>query len=255
MTADSSIYDSERVAAAYAFTRPPVHRHLVARLPSYLSRPGPIAVALDIGCGAGMSTAALALVAKRTVGLEPHRPMLAHSGQVAPTAVFCVGRAEALPFSPGAFDLVTAAGALNYADLALSLGEVARVLSVRGLFAPYDFSAGRRIRDDTRLAAWHDEFQARFPSPPGYALDLRALDYRAHGLALAGYEAIEVGITMSLTQYIDYLLGEAGVEMALRRGGQEAQVRAYCEAGLAGIFDSGPREVLFDAQLAVARAI
>jgi hypothetical protein len=84
---------------------------------------------------------------------------------------------------------------------------------------------------------------------------LRALDYRAHGLALAGYEAIEVGITMSLTQYIDYLLGEAGVEMALRRGGQEAQVRAYCEAGLAGIFDSGPREVLFDAQLAVARAI
>ena len=90
------------------------------------------------------------------------------------------------------------------------------MLSAHGLFAPYDFSAGRRIRDDPRLADWHAEFQARFPSPPGYALDLRALDYRAHGLALAGYEEIEVGIAMSLAQYIDYLLGEAGVEMALR---------------------------------------
>ena len=60
---------------------------------------------------------------------------------------------------------------------------------------------------------------------------------------------------MSLAQYIDYLLGEAGVEMALRGGGQEAQVRAYCEAGLAGIFASGPREVVFDAQLAGARAM
>lgn len=254
MTADSSIYASERAAKAYAFTRPPVHRHLIARLPRYLSRPGPVAAALDIGCGAGMSTAALALLAKRTVGLEPQRPMLMHSGRVAPAAAFCVGRAEALPFASGAFGLVTAAGVLNYTDVDLSMGEAARVLAAQGLFAPYDFSAGCRIRNDPRLSAWHAEFQARFPSPPGYALDLRALDYGAQGLVLRGYEEIEVDIAMSQAQYVDYLLGEAGVEMAVR-GGQSAElVREYCEAGLAAVFASGPRDIVFDAQLAVAQA-
>ena len=252
MTADSSIYRSERVALAYAFTRPPVHRHIVARVSRHFARPGPVAAALDVGCGAGLSTAALTPVATRRFGLEPHRSMLAHAGRVAPGAQFCVGRAEALPFAPGSFNLVTAAGVLNYADVGVSLREVARVLVERGLFAPYDFSAGCRIRDDARLAAWHAEFQARFPAPPGYALDLQALAFRAHGLVLLGYEELEVEISMSLAEYIDYLLGEAGVEIALRNGQQEAQVRRFCETGLRAIFDAGPRAIVFDAQLAVA---
>ena len=52
----TSVYDSERLAAAYAFDRPPVHQHILrsARLPRQANR------ALDVGCGAGLSTAALA---------------------------------------------------------------------------------------------------------------------------------------------------------------------------------------------------
>ena len=241
------------MAAAYAFTRPPVHRHVVSRLMPHLARPGPVAAALDIGCGAGMSTAPLASLAVRTVGLEPQREMLAHSARVAPTARFCVGRAEALPFAPGAFELVTSAGALNYADVPLSLAEIARVLSSQGLFAPYDFSAGCRIRDDTRLSEWHREFSARYPSPPGYALELAALDYRAHGLALLSCESFEVDLPLSLDEYVDYLLGEAGVEVALRDGLSEAEMRSRCEDDLRPIFSAGPRTIVFDAELAVAR--
>ena len=60
-----SVYDSERLAAGYAFDRPPVHEQILrsARLTRHADR------ALDVGCGAGLSTAALAPLARQAVGL------------------------------------------------------------------------------------------------------------------------------------------------------------------------------------------
>ena len=52
----TSVYDSERLADAYAFDRPPVHEQILRSV--RLSRQAD--QALDVGCGAGLSTAALA---------------------------------------------------------------------------------------------------------------------------------------------------------------------------------------------------
>lgn len=56
MTAMTSVYDSERLGAAYAFDRPSIHGQMLrsARLGRQACR------ALDVACGAGLSTAALA---------------------------------------------------------------------------------------------------------------------------------------------------------------------------------------------------
>jgi len=90
----TSVYDSDRLAAAYAVDRPPVHEHILrsARLS------GQADLALDVGCGAGLSTAALAPLARRAIGLEPVPAMLAHRAAIAPGAGFVIGRAERLPF-------------------------------------------------------------------------------------------------------------------------------------------------------------
>ena len=120
----ASVYDSERLAAAYAFDRPPVHDQILrsARLAGQADQ------ALDVGCGAGLSTAALAPLARQVTGLEPVPAMLAHRRAVAPHARFVIGQAERLPFAAGSFDLVTAAGSLNYADLPLALAERPRLI-------------------------------------------------------------------------------------------------------------------------------
>src|SRR5215469_17550249 len=109
----TSVYDSERLAAAYAFDRPSVHQEFVRS--AGLSRTADRA--LDVGCGAGLSTAALVPLARHVIGLEPVSVMLMHRQAVAPDASFVVGQAERLPFAPRSFDLVAAAGSLNYADL------------------------------------------------------------------------------------------------------------------------------------------
>ncbi len=46
---------------------------------------------------------------------------------------------ERLPFMSASFDLVTAAGAINYTDLDVSLPEIARTLTSTGIFVIYDF--------------------------------------------------------------------------------------------------------------------
>lgn len=253
MTADAAIYKSERTAIAYAFTRPPVHRHIVERIRRHLPRAQSTNCALDIGCGAGASTAALTPLAEKVVGIERYALMLKHVETVAPRAEFYVGRAEALPFASHSFDLVTAAGVLNYTDVDASLSEVERVLSVHGIFIPYDFSTGRRLREDPRLCEWHKEFGQRFPYPPGYELDLEALNYDKHNLALFEYEEFEVGIPMPLVEYVNYMMGEAGVDNALLLGENESEIRRYIRDGLQAIFSESSREVIFEAQIAYVR--
>jgi SAM-dependent methyltransferase len=110
MEPSRSIYDSPRLAAQYAHDRPPVHPPIIRAIGEHLRLGARVGRALDIGCGAGLSTAALEPLAEAIVGIEPVRTMLTHRRAVAPHALFLVGQAETLPFSVEAFGLLTAAG-------------------------------------------------------------------------------------------------------------------------------------------------
>jgi SAM-dependent methyltransferase len=250
---EASIYASARMAAGYAFNRPPVHPHIIERIRRGRRIERPLVRALDIGCGAGRSTAALEPLAACVVGLEPERGMLAHRRRVAPGASFVVARAEQLPFAAASFGLVTAAGALNYVDLEAFLPELARVLTSRGLMVIYDFSAGRRMEGDGALDAWYAEFERRYPPKPGYDMDVRAIAFERAGLRLESIDPFTVSVPMTAAQYVAYAMSETGVELALASGVPEADIRTWCESTLAGVLSHEPRDVLFDAYVAYVR--
>lgn len=251
MLPSGDIYHSARLAAGYAFSRPPVHPLVIERIAAHRTLDGrSVARALDVGCGAGRSTAALAPIAARVVGLEPAGPMLVHRRAVAPQASFVVGRAEHLPFETASFDLITAAGALNYTDRERSLGEIARVLAPAGVLAIYDFSSGRRSRQASSLAAWFDEFEGRYPYPPGYVMDVQALEYGRVGLQLAAYEPFEVAVTLDFDAYLAYVLTEANVARAIASGVPEADVTAWCRKSLTAVFAPRSLAVLFTGYIA-----
>jgi SAM-dependent methyltransferase len=247
------VYASARMARGYAFDRPPVHPHIVERIRADLGIEQPVARALDIGCGAGLSTAALEPIARTAVGLEPFSAMLAHRRAVAPRAAFVAARAEHLPFAAGTFDIVTAAGALNYVDMGLFLPDLARVLTERGALVVYDFSAGRRLRDSEALDAWYTEFERRYPPKPGYDMDVKALPYGGAGLRLTSYAEFEVAVPMTRESYVAYAMSETGVELAVARGAAEPEIAAWCASTIADVFGVGPRDVLFDAYVACVR--
>jgi SAM-dependent methyltransferase len=239
----ASVYDSARLAAGYAFDRPPVHERILRA-----ARPdGRAGRALDVGCGAGRSTAAIAPYARRVVGVEPVPAMLAHCRRVAPDAGFVLGRAERLPFASGAFDLVTAAGSLNYADLPLALAEIARVLKDGGRFLMYDFSSGRHAADGDALADWFAAFERRFPWSPGWRpLDARTLPLPEAGLLLLDHVDVETHLPMSLDAYLRYVLSESNVDGAIGRGDCDAaEAEAWCRRTLAPVFAYGDVDVVF----------
>jgi SAM-dependent methyltransferase len=244
----TSVYDSERLAAAYAFDRPPIHEQILrtARLDLQADR------ALDVGCGAGLSTAALAPLARQVIGMEPIPTMLAHRRTVAPDARFAIGQAERLPFAARSFDLVAAAGSLNYADLSSALAEIARVLTQDGAFLLYDFSVGRRSVNGDELAEWFASFEQRFPWPGGWqALDVRELPLVAHGLRLLDYADVEIRLPMALDAYLRYMLSEVNVDNAIARGACSAEeAREWCEATLKPVFAGSEVTVLIPGYVA-----
>lgn len=244
----TSVYDSERLAAAYAADRPPVHAHILRS-----AGPGQRAArALDVGCGAGLSTAALLPLARQVIGVEPVAAMLAHRRAVAPGAGFVVGQTERLPFAGASFDLVAAAGSLNYTDLPTALAEVARVLTADGTFLLYDFSTGARSVSGEELAQWFTAFVRRFPWPPGWEpFDVRELPLGAYGLRLVDYADVETRLPMTFDAYLRYMLSETNVEHAIASGACGAdEARAWCQDTLAPVFAGGGVTVIIPGHIA-----
>lgn len=250
----TSVYDSERLAAAYAVDRPPVHEHILrsARVA------GRADLALDVGCGAGLSTAALAPLARRAIGLEPVPAMLSHRRVIAPGAGFVIGRAERLPFPAGSFDLVAAAGSLNYADIPVAMPEIARVLTDDGTFLLYDFSTGGSAADDDgRLERWFASFVQRFPWPSGWEpLDARELPLAEYGLRLVDFTEVETRLPMDGDAYLRYMLSETNAEHAIATGACSAEdARDWCQSTLQPVFADGPLTVVIPGHIAtLARA-
>jgi SAM-dependent methyltransferase len=244
----TSVYDSERLAAAYARDRPPVHERILrsVRLPRRAER------ALDVGCGAGLSTAALAPLARQLTGIEPIPTMLTHRQTVAPGAGFVVGQAERLPFAAASFDLVAAAGSLNYADLSLALPEIARVLTPDGTFLLYDFSTGSCSVDGDELETWFASFEQRFPWPPGWEpFEIRELPLDDYGLRLLDYTDAETRLPMTFDAYLRYMLSEVNVDAAIADGNCDPEeARDWCRETLGPVFADGELTVVIPGYIA-----
>jgi SAM-dependent methyltransferase len=253
MTADPRVYLSERLAHRYAHHRPPVHAAIWARIAAANLPGSKVASALDIGCGAGASTAALLPHAEHVTGIDPSPQMLREARRALPAATFVLGSAEALPVASQSKDLVAAAGSLNYSEPGAVLREVSRVLGADGRFVAYDFSTGRVDREAARRKACFDRFRTRFPPLPGYALDLEKLPYSPSGLKLVAYDEFELSVAMSAAAYVEYLMGETNVEAALAAGLDEAEARRFCADAFEPLFEGEVRAVRFAAVAAVAR--
>ncbi|WP_022799147.1 class I SAM-dependent methyltransferase [Thermus islandicus] len=83
--------------------------------------------ALDIGTGTGVFAEAFAQMGLFTVGLDPRADRLEVARSRVQGARFVEGRAEALPFPDGSFDLAFFGLSLHHLDAEKALKEAARV--------------------------------------------------------------------------------------------------------------------------------
>lgn len=150
------------------------------------SLPGGSARVLDIGCGPGMQTIDLAraLPAARITALDAYPPFLADLARRAEAAGLggristCLGDMAALPFGPGAFDLIWCEGAAYILGVEAALAAWAPFLKPQGRLAFTDAV----WRTDTPSEAAL-EFWAEYP-------DMTHEPARRAQCEAAGYEVL-----------------------------------------------------------------
>ncbi len=131
MTQEQALYN--RIGSGYDTTRR-ADPYLASRLAHYLA-PQADSNYLDLACGTGNYTAALAAHGGRWRGIDLSVKMLAEARVKHPTTPLALANTAALPFSAATFDGVLCTLAIHhFADLDAAFAEVHRVLVAGGRF-------------------------------------------------------------------------------------------------------------------------
>lgn len=128
-------YDAT-AALHYAAYRPPLHSLILQRLiqPGERFRHG-----LDVGCGTGYSSIALAAFCERVTGIDSSPAMLAKA-QPHPNVTYCEGAGSTLnAVSDASIDVVSFAGSLVYTKSSSLEAALRRVSTRDGIVLIYDF--------------------------------------------------------------------------------------------------------------------
>ena len=126
---------NESVASHYSAYRPPLHQLILQR-----AELGSVTfpVGLDVGCGTGRSSLALADFCEQVFAIDPSQPML-DAATLHPAITYRKGSGEKIPVPDQSIDIVTFAGSLPYADLPKTGRELCRVCRSDSLVLQYDF--------------------------------------------------------------------------------------------------------------------
>src|SRR4029079_9018844 len=122
------------VGELYASARPVHHPRSLARIRSLVGD-APVGRAIDLACGTGMSTVALADHADTVVGVDISPEMLG-SARRSPAVSYLLASAERMPFPNQAFDAATCCSGVHWFDQERFFAEVRRGVRARGLGGP-----------------------------------------------------------------------------------------------------------------------
>lgn len=238
------------VGKRYARARPDF---LPAVADAIVRHTGPVGRALDLGCGTGLSTRALRRVARRVVGVDPSRGMLAEAS-ASPGIHYLCARAEALPLPGGSFDLVGVGCVWHWCEPTRLLHEAARVLVPGGWLAVWvgDLLGGEE--SDAPLDWLLEHYWARLPRCPHYG-DFAPELHVAPPFALHAAERVERTLPMTLAELAEFVTTQASTVHAIESGAATlAELESRLARGLEPFFPEGaPVALRFGGPLSLLR--
>lgn len=216
-----NFFSPKSAARRYREGRFYFHPIIIERIRNFLSLDKPLAIALDIGCGTGLSTIALKEISSRVVGTDASLEMVALASDE-PRVSYLVSRGEELPFKEDVFEMITLSQSFHWLDKARFFIEARRVLRPEGWLIFYDHYFSSEMEDNPEFKSWFQEnYRKRFPPPPRGSLAFTPEDSERSGFQLVGQESLQNTLSFSLERLVNYLLSHSNVIAAVEFGDDE----------------------------------
>ena len=235
-----NLFTETEAAERYHRYRPRYHHIPFRKLYQHLGRR--VGKALDVACGTGHSTLALAELAEQTVGLDISPAMLAEAKRRS-NLQYIEGSAEQLPFPAQCFELINISMGVHWLDQTSFLNEAQRVLKPGGVLLIDNYGFAGRMVDGHEFDAQHRKFyQEHLPSAPrhsNYPLDE---ELARTGFNLDTTFAFDHDVEMSLTAFVNYLMTQSNfLRLSL---GQKAELAQKIPQFYQKYFDE-PKKLIF----------
>lgn len=247
---DNKAFDSKRIALGYA-KRPWLHKSVIEQLlrdcsldSSYKFKNG-----LDVGCGAGLSTKALRLVCDKVTGTDIADSMVEVCRDLYgkdTSYSFYVAKAEETIVPDTKYDIVTAAGCINWVDEKKFMANMNEVAEDNGLIVIYDFGITDKMVGNNAYTTWYqDEYLKRFPKPFRKENKWTQADL-PDGFIMEKQTEYDMEYEFELKEFVDFMLIQSNVNAQIESGNLTAEeARDRMETFLLPIFENGKRQLVF----------
>lgn len=252
---ESKSFDHQRIAKGYANDRPFLHRKVIERIKQDLHINGNFQNGLDIGCGAGLSTKALRLLCDQVTGVDISHEMITAAKALYrdDSYTFLQSSAEDIKATAQSFDVVTAAGVVNWVDEKRFLANLRPLMRENGLLIIYDFWITDKMKGKEAYTRWwHDRYLKEFPKPPrkeNIWTQEMALPY---GFTLSNQKNYSLEYDFDKEAFIRFMMVQSNVNVQIEEGGKtDGEVREWFEDSLRDIcmkdmFANGKETLIFE---------
>jgi ubiquinone/menaquinone biosynthesis C-methylase UbiE len=198
---------------------------------------------VDVACGTGMSTVALAGHTDAVFGVDVS-PEMMRSARHAPRVRYLLGRAERLPLRAESFDAATCCSGVHWFDQPRFFAELHRVLRPGGWVALYDHYFVGEMVDVPEFGEWLLEALRRYPLPPRSPQvgDPRSME--PDGFDKVGDEFFADDIEMTHAELTDYQLTISNFVAAMEKGTSRAELEAWALETTAPLFEGATRRTV-----------
>jgi ubiquinone/menaquinone biosynthesis C-methylase UbiE len=234
-------FAAAEIGELYRTGRPYHHPRSLERIRAIVGT-APVACALDVACGTGMSTIALAEQATFVIGLDVSPEMIG-AAPAHRRVGYVLGRAETLPFSVACFDAVTCCSGVHWFDQERFFAELHRVLRPSAWIGLYDHYF-LRMRGADGFKDWARELFVRYPLPPRNTQVGDPRSVVPDGFELVASGSFDDPIEMTREEFADYQLSVSHCVAAVERGTPRPEVHAWLLESLEPLFDGAPTRTI-----------
>lgn len=251
---DNLLFDSKRIADGYANDRPWLHKSVIEQIKAEFVDKIPFHNGLDAGCGAGLSTKALKLICDNVTGTDLSEEMVQICKTLYPASgyTFYAAKAEETKMPQTPYDIVTAAGVVDWVDKDKFLKNMKLVMAKNAPLILYDFWISDKMLDNPFYTDWfQNKYLITFPKPPRNETLWEQGDipeiftFTKQILCRMQYE-------FDLPSFMRFMMTQTNINAKIRKGCMtEQEVLDWMQETLRPIFKEQRQTLIFDGYIRI----